>query len=104
MAIAITLGTKENIPIDLVDNSGIITTLVGSNPKFDVLDAASALKINQQSATVSGTMRLMCLCDFSNVATYPIGLYRLFANFTFGSEVPRLGPFELQIVDTNQLI
>jgi hypothetical protein len=104
MAIAITLGTKENIPIDLTDLTGIITTLVGSNPKFDVLDAASAFKINQQAATVSGTMRLMCLCDFSNTTTYPVGLYRLFANFTFGSEVPRLGPFELQIIDTNQLI
>lgn len=103
MAIAITLGTKENIPIDLIDNTGVITTLVGSNPKFDVLDAASTLKINQQSATVSGTMRLMCLCDFSNEATFPVGLYRLFAEFTFGSEQPRLGPFDLQIIDTNQI-
>ena len=104
MAIAITLGTKENIPIDVVDNTGVITTLVGSSPTFDVLDAAGAFKITAQAATISGTMRIMCLCDFSNTTTFPIGLYRLFAKFTFGSEIPRLGPFELQIVDTNNLI
>lgn len=103
MAIKITLGTKENIPIDIIDNTGVITTLVGSNPKFDVLDAANTLLINQQAATISGTMRLMCLCDFSNETTFPVGLYRLFAEFTFGSEQPRLGPFDLQIVSTNEL-
>ena len=47
MAIAIALGSKENIPVDVIDNAGIITTLVGSSPKFDVLDAASTVKINQ---------------------------------------------------------
>jgi len=104
MAVAITLGTKENVPVDIVDLTGIITTLVGSTPKFDVLDAANVVKINQQTATVSGTMRLLCLCDFSNEATFPIGAYRLFVEFTFGSEQPRLGPFDLQIVDTNQLL
>lgn len=104
MAIAITLGTKENVPVDIVDVTGIITTLVGSSPKFDVLDSTSTLKINQQAATVSGTMRLLCLCDFSNEATFPIGAYRLFVEFTYGSEQPRLGPFDLQIVDTNALL
>lgn len=104
MAVAITLGTKENVPVDIEDVTGIITTLVGSSPKFDVLDSANVFKINQQTATVSGTMRLMCLCDFSNEATFPIGAYRLFVEWTFGSEQPRLGPFDLQIVDTNQLL
>ena len=103
MAIAITLGTKENIPIDVIDNTGVITTLVGSSPTFDVLDAAGAFKITAQAATVSGTMRLMCLCDFTNTTTFPVGLYRLFAKFTFGSEVPRLGPFDLAIIVTNEL-
>jgi hypothetical protein len=69
-----------------------------------VLDSANTVKINQQAATVSGTMRLLCLCDFSNEATFPIGAYRLFVEFTFGSEQPRLGPFDLQIIDTNQLL
>lgn len=101
MAIKVTLGTKENIPIDLIDLTGAITTLVGSSPKFDVLDAADVVKINQQAATVSGTMRLLCLCDFSNEATFPAGAYRLFAEFTFGSEQPRLGPFDIEIVDEN---
>ena len=103
MASAITLGTKENYPIDVIDNTGILTTLVGTSPTFDVLDAAGAFKITAQAATVSGTMRLMCLCDFSNMTTFPVGAYRLFAKFTFGGETPRLGPFDLQIVDTNQI-
>jgi hypothetical protein len=101
MATAITLGTKENFPIDVIDNTGILTTLVGSSPNFDVLDEAGAFKITAQAATVSGTMRIMCLCDFTNQTTFPVGSYRLFAKFTFGSEVPRLGPFDLQIIDRN---
>lgn len=104
MAIAITLGTKENVPVDIVDTTGIITTLVGSTPKFDVLDDADTFKINQQGATVSGTMRLLCLCDFSVEATFPIGHYRLFVEWTFGSEQVRLGPFDLQIIDENTLL
>lgn len=103
MAIIVPLGTKENIPIDIIDLTGAITTLVGSTPKFDVLDAASTVKINQQNATVSGTMRLLCLCDFSNEATFPVGDYRLFAEFTFGSEQPRFGPFDIKIVAFNLL-
>lgn len=104
MAIAITLGTDEKVPVDIIDVTGIITTLVGSNPKFDVIDDADALLINQGTAEVSGTMRLLCPCDFSNEVTFPVGHYRLFVEFTFGSEQPRLGPFDLQIVDTNQLL
>lgn len=104
MAIAITLGTKENVPVDIEDVTGIITTLVGSNPKFDVVDDADVLLINQQAATVSGTMRLLCLCDFSNEVTFPVGHYRLFVEWTFGSEQPRLGPFDLQIIDENVLL
>jgi hypothetical protein len=103
MATPITLGTKENYPIDVIDNTGILTTLVGTSPTFDVLDAANVFKITAQAATVSGTMRLMCLCDFSNMTTFPVGLYRLFAKFTFGGEIPRLGPFDLQVIDTNQI-
>jgi len=103
MAIAIALGSKENIPVDVIDNAGIITTLVGSSPKFDVLDAASTVKINQQAATVSGTMRLLCLCDFTNTATFPIGDYRLFVDATVGSEKPRFGPFDIKIIDKNDL-
>lgn len=103
MAIKITKGTKENVPVDIIDNTGIIATLVGSNPKFDVLDAADTVLINQQAATVSGTMRLLCLCDFTNTTTFPEGLYRLFVNFSFGSETPRLGPFDLQIADENTI-
>lgn len=101
MSVKITLGTKENIPVDIEDATGIITTLVGSSPTFDVLDAADVVKINAQAATVSGTMRLLCLCDFSVTATFPVGKYRLFVKFTVGSEVPRLGPFDLEIIDEN---
>lgn len=104
MATLITLGTKENVPVDIVDTTGIITTLVGSNPKFDVLTALNVFKVTQANATVSGTMRLLCLCDFSNEATFPVGAYKLFVEWTFGSEQPRLGPFDLQIVDANVLL
>lgn len=104
MAVPVALGTKENIPIDIIDLTGAITTLVGSLPKFDVYNAANTLLINQQAATVSGTMRLLCLCDFGNEGTFPAGDYRLFAEFTFGSEQPRFGPFDIKIVQYNLLV
>ena len=92
-------GTKELVPVDVVDSTGATTTLVGTTPTFDVLNEAGSVLISAVTPTVS-LMRLLCLCDFSNTTTFPVGYYRLFVKFTVGSEVPRLGPFNIQIVDT----
>lgn len=95
----IALGSKEFIPVDVVDETGATTTLAAATPEFDVLDAAGTALINGATPTISN-MRLLCLCDFSNTTTFPIGLYRLFVDFDVGSESPRLGPFNIEIVST----
>jgi hypothetical protein len=97
--IRVALGTKEYISVDVTDITGVTTTLVGTTPQFDVLDAAGAALISNQAATAT-LMNLLCLCDFSNTGTFPIGDYRLFIEFTVGAEAPRLGPFNIQIVST----
>ena len=95
----VALGTKEFIPVDVVDDTGVTTTLAAATPEFDVLDAAGTALISNQTPTIN-LMRLLCLCDFSNTTTFPAGFYRLFVDFDVGSESPRLGPFNIEIVAT----
>lgn len=102
MSVNIALGTKEYLFVDVEDSTGVTTSLAAATPKFDVLDAADVVKINQATPTIAN-MRLSCLVDASNTATFPVGVYRLFVNFTVGSEVPRLGPFTFYIVDEEVL-
>jgi hypothetical protein len=97
--IRVALGTKETIAVDVLDITGGTVTLAGTSPNFDVLNAAGTALISAVAATAS-TMTLYCLCDFSNTATFPVGDYRLFTKFTLGSEVPRFGPINIQIVST----
>lgn len=101
-AIAIAKGTKELIPVDVIDRSGIVTDLSTLSPKYDFLDDASTFIYNQATASATG-MTLYCLIDAS--ATGPGGLlavahYRLFVGFTVGSEKPRIGPVDVYIRDT----
>jgi hypothetical protein len=102
MSVSIALGTKEFLFVDVVDSTGVTTTLASATPKFDVLNAADTLLINQSTPTISN-MRLQCLVDATNTTNFPTGTYRLFVNFTVGSEVPRLGPFTFFIVDEEVL-
>jgi hypothetical protein len=97
--IQVALGTKENIVVDVTDITGGTVTLSGTSPNFDVLNVAGTALISAVAATAS-VMTLLCLCDFSNTTTFPVGDYRLFVKFTVGTEVPRLGPINIQIVST----
>jgi hypothetical protein len=102
MSVRIALGTKEFLFVDVVDSTGVTTSLAAATPKFDVLDAADVVKINQSTPTITN-MRLQCLVDASNTTTFPVGTYRLFVDFVVGSEEPRLGPFTFMIVDEEEL-
>jgi hypothetical protein len=98
--IRVALGTKENVAVTVTDITGGTTSLAAATPLlFDVLNAAGTALISGSTPTVN-TMTLYCLCDFSNTATFPVGDYRLFVKFTVGTETPRLGPFNIQIVAT----
>lgn len=102
MEIRLTKGTKEYVPVDVVDGSGSVTDLSGATPRYDVLDSANTVIYNAATPTASA-MQLRCLLD--TTATGPTGqawangVYRLFVKFTAGSEIVRLGPLYVYLSD-----
>jgi hypothetical protein len=97
-------GSKENFQVIITDREGSITTLAGSNPKFDVMDSADAFKYgdgtyaNAQAATAT-LMVINALVDTNNGGTWAEGEYRLFVWFVIGSETVRKGPFYFDVVE-----
>lgn len=91
-------GTKENIHIDFVDRSGVVTSLATSGPTFDVIDSGDVFKVTAGSATASG-MRITVLLDTTFGGTWAEGEFRLFVKFTVGSQVIRKGPYYFQIIE-----
>jgi len=103
MAIKLTQGTKEIIPVDVVDTSGVVTDLSTATPKFWFQRADESYVYDNVAASAVG-MRINCLVDTS--ASGPDGLLptdellRLFVGFTNGSEVIKLGPVGVYMVNT----
>jgi len=103
MALRLTKGTKENLPVDITDRSGNISNLAGLLPKYDFVNDANVY-IYTAAIAVGTDMRLNCFVDATAggpSGLLPVGHYRLFVSFTSGAEVPRLGPVDVYIVDTN---
>lgn len=85
-------GTKENVHVDFVDRSGLVTSLAGSGPTFTVKDSAGADKVTNVAATGAG-MRITCLLDTTVGGVWAEGEYRLFVKFTVSSQVIIKGPY-----------
>lgn len=96
MAIVFQQGTKEYVMVDVVDETGALTTLSGTTPQFTVMDANDTPKYTNQAAT-NTNMRAFCLIDTLNGGAWAAGIYRLWLRFTVGSEVPYIGPFEFEV-------
>lgn len=104
MAIRLTKGTKEYVPVTVFDRSGIVTNIAAQATaiKFDVIyDDDTNLYTNQ--AATADLMTINCLLDLST--TGPDGeiledtRLRLFVEFTVGTESPRLGPVVIFVRD-----
>lgn len=97
--VRIAKGSKEYIDVQVVDETGVVTTLVGSTPKFDTEDDTNVAVQTAVNCVVGGDgMLLQCLID-TTLAGYVAGNhYRLWVYWTIGSEVPREGPFDIYIV------
>lgn len=99
-AVRLAKGTKEYVDLQVVDETGVVTSLVGTNPKFDTFND-SAVAIQSAVACVVGAsgMLLQCLID-TTLAGYVAGgtHYSLFAYWTIGSESPREGPFDIYVI------
>lgn len=97
----LTRGTVEYVPADLADRTGVVTDLSSASPTFDVVDDDDVYWYQDESASATG-MRINCLMDTSSahsLGLWPIGHYRWFVGFTVGSEVVKLGPVDLYIID-----
>ena len=95
-------GTKENVPVDVVDGSGATTDLSGATPKYDVMTDADVFLYNAATATAA-SMTITCMIDTSATGPsgpWPAGHYRLFVRFTVGSEIVRLGPADIYLTET----
>lgn len=83
----------------MTDRSGTVTDLASSGPTFDVLDSADVAKVTAASATASGLVITVPL-DTNVGGLWDVGEYRLFVEFSVGSEVVRKGPFYFTITNT----
>jgi len=102
-AIRLAQGTKEYVIAEVVDTTGVVTTLVGTTPKFDVIvvdnggaDAPGTVKQNDVNCNVTN-MTLQALVDTTSGPWAP-GWYQIFFFWTIGSEVPREGPFDIFVI------
>lgn len=104
MSVRLTQGTKQYVTCAVIDETGTVSDLTAagaSSPQFDVLDDANASKYNNQAATFAG-MSIRMLIDTNSGGLWAEGHYRVFPEFTLGSEAVRLGPFDLYV--SNQSI
>jgi hypothetical protein len=92
-------GSKEYIDVQVTDETEQVTTLVGSSPKFDVLDDLGATKQSAVNCVVAPSgMMLQCLVDTTVGGLWALGHYNLYVYWTIGSETPREGPFDIYVV------
>lgn len=89
-------GSKEDVLCEVTDETGAITTLVGTSPTFTVKDDAGATK-QTGSCSVTG-MVLTAVVDSNAGGTWVKGHYNLFFSWTIGADVPIEGPFDLYII------
>jgi hypothetical protein len=102
MSVRLTAGTKEIVPVDITDYTGVTTDLSAATPTYTVQDDANAYKYNAASTTASG-MRIKPMMDTSAThagGAWAVGHYRLFVGFTVGSEIIKLGPIDVYVVST----
>lgn len=101
MPVSLAPGTEQILTVAIVDESDTYSTLEGgvaTTIQFDVLDDDDIAKYTNQAATVAG-MSIRCLVDTLSGGAWAEGRYRLFVEFTVGTENVRLGPYEFYLID-----
>lgn len=101
MPASLAKGTEQYLTVLVIDETDTYTTLesgVATTIQFDVLDDADVAKYSNQAATVAG-MSIRCLVDTNSGGAWDEGHYRLFVEFTVGSENVRLGPFDFYVIE-----
>jgi hypothetical protein len=94
--VRLTLGTKEQVVLDITDRLKNLTTLNGTNPVYDLRREGDDWKIQNVAVTNTG-MRAFCLIDTTGWTVDDVGTYQLYIKFSASPEIPRLGPFEFKV-------
>jgi hypothetical protein len=95
----ITKGSKQYLPVTVIDYLNNITTLDSLDLRFDVYkadDAETAIEVNM-SADNEG-MTALPLID-ATLSEYVEGYYNLYITFVKSPQAPRLGPFRFRVDD-----
>lgn len=102
MAIRLTVGTKEIVPVTVHDRTEQVTDLSAATPMFDVQYDDDTFLYENEAATAS-LMEIYCLLDLSTTGPDgeipPNTRLRLFVQFSVGTEDPRLGPVVINVKD-----
>lgn len=95
--VTLTKGTKEYVPIKVMNVLGSFSTLDGTGLSYDLYhdDEAETVVLTAQPAS-NDVMIALPLIDTASLAE---GDYNLFIKFTALPEVPRLGPFTFRVDD-----
>lgn len=96
MPVTLTRGTKENVEVQVTDQTGTVSDLATSSPHFDVEDDTGTKIVNNAAATALG-MVISCLCDTTGWSS-TLQHLNLYVKFTVGPETPRLGPFDIYMI------
>lgn len=91
MAETLRKGTKEWLIYDLTDRLKTLTSLVGTNARYDVYDTAGA-KIVSQAALSINVMECYALLDTTSINFVPNATltYHVYLQFDTGPESPYL--------------
>ena len=87
IGIEITQGTKEIIPVTIVDKTNVTTDLSGMSPKFWFQKPDDTYVYNSATASATG-LRIDCLVETSSGGPgglLALGLYRLYVGWTNGA-------------------
>lgn len=93
----VTLGSIENLVVDVTDRVGSLVTLTGTNARYDIRKYGATGWEVQNGVVINVGMRAFCLLDTSAWAETKIGKYQLYIHFDNIPEHPRLGPYEFRV-------
>lgn len=97
--VTLTLGTKEYVPIKVINVLGNLASLDSTGLTHDLYKADEAeTLVYANEATTNDGMIALPLIDTTNVG-FEEGDYNIFIKFNALPEIPRLGPFPIRVDD-----
>jgi len=102
-------GSTEYLRVDVTDRTGALTSILGTNPTYDVkapngdllYDNEAAVASDEEDDNGNTIFVVKCMIDTDTTgptsSLWPGGEYRLYIDFTTTPEMPRLGPYPFTV-------